>query len=847
MNILVAIEAAGDRARFGGKGANLAFLARLGANVPEGWVVPADEHARHVSGVPLRTELAAELRACVAELGGRVSVRSSATLEDAATHSFAGQFATVLNVGQDGVEDAVREVWASADSDNVRAYLRRAKLDPADLRMAVVVQRQIDSDVSGVAMGGDGGVTIEAVLGQGEGLVSGAIAPDRWEVSNGLIVQRVVSPKHRQVVLDGESSTSLLDLDPESASAGRPALDDAQVHEVAALCAGLATACGRPQDCEFAYAGGQLHVLQTRDMTAAMPVARPPLEAFTAPGPGAWDLETAHFQRPASTMMQAIFPPAMVAGFKSATTRYGLLVSHVEPVFVAGFCYMQLRPVGAPPDATTRRPPPAWVMRLLCWLVPDLRRRGRVASRVFKDRSWRLQLDAWQAAKAASAADHLRLQTVDLDTLDDRALGAQFEAACAHVARMVEQHHTYNLAAMLPIGDLMANVASWSDGAVTDAEVLGVLTGASPGSADLACEEARALGAALAADPQARAALRLDENGASPNDDEAATALETIRGLGGATGDLVRQFLSLREFRLVDGLDPVSPCLRECPALLWQALRTTALGASTGPGAPTWENARGRMRAAIPEACHAQLDDLIADARAVAWLRDERALYSDLWAWGILRTVVLAIGRRLIERSPALLSDPADLIHATPQEVSALLAGDSGPSAAELRRRAAYVGAYTTRDAPARLGPPALPPSGQFPPAFARPMRAVLRMVDGVIPPRSDDAGLRGCAAAGGVWEGPVHVVGSHAEAKDIPPGAVLVVGTASSSFTMLAPLASAVIAEGGGLLSHVAIVCREYGIPCVCGVPGVLDVLQSGQRVRVDGTRGVVEIGGLQ
>jgi pyruvate,water dikinase len=85
--------------------------------------------------------------------------------------------------------------------------------------------------------------------------------------------------------------------------------------------------------------------------------------------------------------------------------------------------------------------------------------------------------------------------------------------------------------------------------------------------------------------------------------------------------------------------------------------------------------------------------------------------------------------------------------------------------------------------------------------------------------------------------------VNSHDDARDIPPGAVLVVGTGSSSFTMLAPLASAVVAEGGGLLSHVAIVCREYRIPCVCGVPGVLGSLEKGQRIRVDGTRGLVEV----
>ena len=74
-------------------------------------------------------------------------------------------------------------------------------------------------------------------------------------------------------------------------------------------------------------------------------------------------------------------------------------------------------------------------------------------------------------------------------------------------------------------------------------------------------------------------------------------------------------------------------------------------------------------------------------------------------------------------------------------------------------------------------------------------------------------------------------------------PGAVLVVGSGSPSFTMLAPLAAAVIAEGGGMLSHVAIVCREYRIPCVCGCVGVLSRIQSGDRVVVDGNRGVIEI----
>jgi pyruvate,water dikinase len=124
-------------------------------------------------------------------------------------------------------------------------------------------------------------------------------------------------------------------------------------------------------------------------------------------------------------------------------------------------------------------------------------------------------------------------------------------------------------------------------------------------------------------------------------------------------------------------------------------------------------------------------------------------------------------------------------------------------------------------------------------------MAAVMRVLPHILAARAEhaDAGLRGSPASSGVWEGPAHIVNSHDDAKDIPVGAVLVVGSASSSFTMLAPLASAVVSEGGGLLSHVAIVCREYRIPCVCGVPGVLASVQRGQRIRVDGTRGVVEV----
>jgi pyruvate,water dikinase len=867
MSILIPIEAALDRAKFGGKSANLAFLTRLRLDVPEGRVVPADEFTRHVAACgdsadlathPLRDELRAELRALVKALGGRVSVRSSATLEDAKTHSFAGQFLTVLDVGVDGVEAAVRAVWASAFSDNVRAYLRRAELDEAKLRMAVVIQRQIDSQSSGVAMGRPGGVVVEAVFGQGEALVSGAVNADHWEVELGAgaptIASAQIATKSSRVALSkGAPTGALVRIELSAAERNRASLSDAQVLEVAAICARIAEARGgRPQDCEFAFAGGKLHILQTRDVTASLPVTAPPLDAFSPPGKGAWELDVSHFQRPCTALFQAIFPQNIVAGFKKATKRYGAILSHVDFAFVNGFAYTRLRPVAAPEDASAKAGPPAWLFKLLCKLVPELRRRIKTADRIWATREWRAQLGEWSDAKERAIAEHLRLQGVDLDALDDAALATHFVDVKEHVARMVEQHHTYNLATMLPMGDLLAHVSAWTEGKVTDAEVFAILSGASPISADLCSEEGRAVGVALAAHDEARRLLRLDVADATITEHGAEQALATLRALSGDAGKKTRRFLAMREFRLVEGLDPGAPCLRECPSLLWQALRTAALAVKTPPVDHSDAEARAlaHVRAAVPAEKHAELEALIAEARALASLRDERALFSDVWAWGILRTTVLEIGRRLIRRSPALLSDAADLVHASPEEVLSLLTRSEGPSALELETRAAHRRAYTTNDAPPTLGPKASPPPSPdlLPAGAGRAMSSLLAVLPHMLAPApatraQADAGMRGSAASSGVWEGPAHIVSSHADAKDIPAGAVLVVGSASSSFTMLAPLASAVVSEGGGLLSHVAIVCREYRIPCVCGVAGALASLERGQLIRVDGSRGLVEV----
>ena len=871
MKRLVPVAAATNREQHGGKGEHLAFLSGLEMRVPPGAVVPAAAFVEHVAACkgktgkddlgaailarPLDPALADELQSAARELGGRVSVRSSATLEDAKTHSFAGQFLTVLDVGPDGVADAVRRVWASAFTENVRAYLGRAGLDASKLAMAVVIQRQLDSRASGVALGDRRRVMVEAVLGQGEALVSGEAAADRWEVKDGAIVSRVIAEKKTRRVLATAGPTGALVREEVPAGArGAPALSDEEVLKAADHCARIAEACGgRPQDCEFSVADGELHLLQTRDVTASLPVSAPPLAPFTPPGKGAWGLDVSHFRRPTTRLFQEIFPDAMKAGFSKSTERYGALISHADIAFVNGFTYMRMRPLMAPEDATSKPPPPKLVFKILLALAPPLRRRVKAAARIWQTREWRVQLEEWRAAKARAIEEHLRIQSVDMTKLDDDALARHFRAACAHARARVEQHHTYNLATMTSFGDLLAHVEQWSGGRVAAAEVMALAAGSSPISADLSTKEALAMGAALAAEPQARRLLALDDSAArAPSDAEAAEALAELRALPGP-GAAIREFLAHREYRLVEGLDPGSPTMRECPSLLWGALRVTATSNGRSHDDQLDPSALARVRSAVPPEHHAELDKLIEEARITAGLRDERALYSDVWAWGILRSVVVAIGERLLARprkpgQPAPLVVASDLAHATSSEIESLLLRSEGPSATELEARAAFARAYTTNDAPGHLGPPELPPppADLLPPGAARLTRAVFAILPHILgAPKEQAAGsaLVGHPASGGVHEGPAHVIDSHDDVRGIAPGTVLVVGAGSSSFTMMAPLASAVVAEGGGLLSHVAIVCREYRIPCVVGCSGVLSAVKTGHRLRVDGTRGTVEL----
>jgi phosphoenolpyruvate synthase/pyruvate phosphate dikinase len=259
---------AADRARAGGKGASLARLIGWGLPVPPGFVVPSDATAvllrtavadaqqlpaaelqARVLAAPLPPPLAQAIADAYRQLGGAVAVRSSATAEDSATASFAGQQDTYLDVeGEDAVVAKVRSCLASLFTERALAY--RAHKDAwQELGIAVVVQRMVPATKAGVAftrdpVQGKEHVVVEAVPGNGESLVSGEAVPDHYEVHRGTraIVSRF-SPVGRE-----------------------PVLTDRELAEVVALSLGCEELFAAPQDLEWAISD-RLYLLQSRPIT----------------------------------------------------------------------------------------------------------------------------------------------------------------------------------------------------------------------------------------------------------------------------------------------------------------------------------------------------------------------------------------------------------------------------------------------------------------------------------------------------------------------------------------------------------------------------------------------------
>lgn len=273
-------------------GAKAANLSRLLAHylIPPGFCVTAEVYSRWAeltgSGNPaspsqsipsdLYNEVASAYRD-LAQICGvaspAVAVRSSAVDEDGSAASFAGQYETYLNiVGAETLAQAIVRCWASARTPRALEYRRGQGLSATAVRLAVLVQQLISADVSAVVFsanpvtGNREQIVINASWGLGESVVGGRVNPDTYVVRKRdlAVMQRQVSDK-RLMTIPVPGGTSEINVPGPLRS--RPALDDAQVMEMAQLGLALEAAMGWPVDVECACYGGQLYLLQCRPIT----------------------------------------------------------------------------------------------------------------------------------------------------------------------------------------------------------------------------------------------------------------------------------------------------------------------------------------------------------------------------------------------------------------------------------------------------------------------------------------------------------------------------------------------------------------------------------------------------
>jgi phosphohistidine swiveling domain-containing protein len=533
---------------------------------------------------------------------------------------------------------------------------------------------------------------------------------------------------------------------------------------------------------------------------------------FEPPGPGSWEIESVHFPRPVTRYWTETHPEAFKRGVRDFTRFYGMLIDTLDYAYINGFAYMSVRPVAE----------------------QDVPQRFARAQELFDGKLWREQLRAWdETIKPASIKTHRELQAVDPDALSDEELVAYLTRCRDHHAAMISQHMRHTAAAVVPTGDFLAHAGDWTG--LPSSDLLDLMRDSAPVSAGASAELERLI-AAIGKDPRAQKLLA--------SDDDPGRVLEELRTLDGDAGAAMSGYLDLVGNRLLDGFDICEPRALELPDVL---LRSISVAVGRGDAeASDVEERIADVRARVPEEHKAEFDELLGEARLTYRIRDERGVFSDIWASGLMRRAGLAAGRRVAARGR--IHEPEHLIDAGFDEMCALVSGTDGPSADELAGRAAYRTSHFAKEAPAHLGDPPPPPpdpSG-LPPAagrLARAMGIALGELFGSSLAEHEADMLRGLAASRGVYEGPARCISGPSEFNRIVKGDVLVTVSTTEAFNILLPLLGAIVTDSGGLLSHSAIVAREYGIPGVVGTRDATERIADGARVRVDGEAGEVTV----
>lgn len=763
----------------GGKAAGLHRLAALGLPVPEGCVLPAEADDTDIER--LATEAAARWKPA------RLAVRSSGVAEDSVDASFAGQFETLLDVEPNAADivQAIRRVRASVEAAHVASYGRSS-----DLRMAVLLMPMLDADSAGIAftrdpVTGERKVVIEAVEGIADELAAGEVAGERWHVAER--AERLTDLG----VLDARRATAIADL----------AL---QIEELE----------GSPQDIEWAFVGDSLQLLQARPITTIDEIEPIPMDDEIPPGPWEWD--STHNRSPVSPLMADVFPAGMLRGSRLLAQEYGMPIDHLAIRAINGYFYIQV----VPPAGNPGRPlPPPPVFRLLFKLVPSLRRRERAAKLALANKVYQDWHDRWRSVRRPEVEARLsEWFDLELSQLSDPVLAETFSEAVELARDTFAWNMVTDPAYLIPLADLNRFIVRHLGEGVETA--IRLVAGSSR-------SEYRDSVAALA--DQVTPAIR--------------EAVE--RGDGDVLVELVEldpDFAgAYRRHQRAHGASILGFDF-DCPTLLEDPLGELRRIVSLPPEGPDPSADAAALAtdlaAKLPAELRGEFEGLVAEARRTYWIREEgnAVLFC---TFGALRQFMLEVGRRMMMSGHA--GRPDDAAFLTVDEIERWLA-QPGDVSETIRIRRGQRRWATLHTPPATYGE-VIPPPGpeSLPPNVARVMEVFDLVIAHDQRPAELEDGVDGVAAAPGVHTGPVRVVEGPHQFEKVRPGDVLVAPVTTSSWEVLFPHIGALVTEGGGILSHPAIVAREYGLPAVVGFEDATRRFTDGEVVTVNGGLGTV------
>lgn len=829
-----------DVAVAGGKGANLGELIRAGFDVPAGFVVTTACYDAFVASAGLdavigatATEigeafrareipagLAEEIASGYARLGQDlpVAIRSSATAEDLAEASFAGQQDTYLNViGREQVLAAVRDCWASLWTERAIRYRAEHGVDSGALSLAVVVQRLVPAAAAGVmftanpANGRVEETVITAAWGLGEAVVSGQVEPDSTVVdtTSGRILSCEVADKALRI----DPAAAGVHTSATSASErGRAVLDQADALRLAGIGSAIEKHFGAPQDIEWALVDQDFVILQSRPITALPP--------RTGPVPTQWPVPAKGLYFRASIIEQLPDPlTPLFADLAATAVPEGLnrFLSEMMPggesadlgfPTINGYAFYRYSYAAF--GAMLKLSPAAMRLLLADGGEPFVRR-------------WRERLAEYEEAVAVlGGAEPSTLASAEL-------LG--------RLGRLVDEMSYYYTSVQTIIPLAATAELSWiglydkllkrRGDPSADTFLLGL--DSEPIRAEKALFD---LAGWVREQPGLAEALA----GNDPLADAAPSWLD--QSVWRQWRDRFAAHLAAHGHALYN-LDFVNPVAADEPGPLLQALRHDLGPDATDPharqrrAADDRERATAELLARLPGWQRGSAGKVVARAQRLGPLRED-ALAAMGRYLPSARRLLRELGTRLV--AAGALVEPMDVCWLTLVEAKAAAASlDAGGAPEPLMAR------VEDRRTVARGQRLATPP--QY-----LPKNAAMDAFGWMYPAKEGEpAGgvLTGTGGSGGVVTATARVLTGPQDFADFRPGEIVVASITTPAYTPLFAMAAGVVTDIGGVLSHGSIVAREYGIPAVLGTGSATRAIHTGDQITVDGSRGVVLLPG--